>query len=178
MTTKLTSTDPRVVDFFNRYHAKVKTRPSLYTNKRDGNKGILVPLPLDLIDYAERTAGHHGFGQNAMPVGICRKVNDARKTLTDIFSSTETLANFINSSAMDADAYIQEVRQRAPHSGIAAKMISKTATDDRMAKDVFFEKYTVNDARALQAKFGRELVITEFNLLTINEFELRYGIGL
>jgi hypothetical protein len=176
--TTLTSTDPRVVSFFNHYHEKVKSRPSLYTNQRDGNKGILVSLPRNLIDYAERTAGHHGFGQSAMPVGICRKVDNAKKSLTDIFSSTESLTKFINSSARDAEAYINEVRQRAPRSKIADKLISKSTTDDRMVKDVFFEKYTINDAKTLQVKFGRNLVISDFNTLTINEFELRYGLGI
>lgn len=178
MTTTLTANDPRVVSFFNSYHRKIKTRPTLYTNKRDGNKGILVPLPRNLIDYAERTAGHHGFGQDAMPVGICRKVDNAEMALKSIFSSTDSLAKFINSSARDADAYIQEVRQRAPRSRIAGSLVSKSTTDDRMAKDVFFEKYTPNDAKALQAKFGREMVISDFNILTINEFELRYGLGI
>lgn len=174
----VTANDPRVISFFDRYHAKVKTRPNLYTNKRDGNKGILVPLPRDLIDYAERTAGHHGFGQSAMPVGICRKVSDSKQALNDIFSSTNSLAKFINSSACDADVYIQEIRNRAPRSKIAKKLVTHSATDDRMVKDVFFEKYTTNDAKALQVKFGREMVISDFNVLTINEFELRYGLGI
>jgi hypothetical protein len=169
----LTSTDPRVIDFYNAYHRKVKTRPTLYTNKRDGNNGILVPLPRDLITYAERTAGHHGFGQAAMPVGICRKVGNAKNALAEIFASTEALAKFINSSARDADAYITEVRERHAKKG---SKVTKSATDDRPAVDAFFEKYTANDAKALRDKFGRDMVISDFNCLTINEFELRYGL--
>jgi hypothetical protein len=51
------------------------------------------------------------------------------------------------------------------------------ATDNRPANEAFFEKYTTNDAKSLQNKFGRGIVISDFNTLTINEFELRYGLS-
>jgi hypothetical protein len=89
-----------------------------------------------------------------------------------VFSSHEALASFINSSECNAAEYIEGVR--AKHLARASK--AKSATDDRPANEVFFEKYTPNDAKALQAKFTRELVLREFNILTINEFELRFGL--
>lgn len=163
--TTLTATDPRVVNFYNHYHTTVIKRPSLYTA---GLKSIVVTLPSELLDYANAAAGHSGFGAGARPVGIRRTVDNSGKVISAIFQSPDSLAKFINSSECNAAEYIETVRLRH-----ASK---SSTTDDRPANEVFFEKYTTNDAKALQLKFGKEMVIREFQILTINEFELRYGL--
>ncbi len=58
----------------------------------------------------------------------------------------------------------------------AARVRKEPATDNRPVNEVFFNKYTMNDAKALQTKFGRDLVTREFNILTLNEFEMRFGL--
>lgn len=166
----LTATDPRVVSFYDEYHRKAKTRPSLYLSS---NNCLTIVLPSSLLDYANASAGHSGFGAGARPVGIRRSVDNSKGTITNVFSSHEALASFISSSECNAAEYIEGVR--AKHLARAGK--AKSATDDRPANEVFFEKYTTNDAKALQAKFTRELVLREFNILTINEFELRFGLA-
>jgi hypothetical protein len=164
-----------VKEMFDRYHKKVQTNPNLYTNARDRNSAVLVVLPKELLDYANRGAGHSGFAANARPVGIRRVVSDSASYLKNIFTSVESLKTFIESSECDADEYINEVKLR--HAGITPSKKSKVSTtDDRPVNETFFEKYTINDAKALQNKFGREMVLKDFNILTINEFELRYGL--
>jgi hypothetical protein len=164
--TTLTSTDPRVVSFFNHYVEASKKRPTLYT----ASKSVVVTLPGDLLDYANAAAGHSGFGAGARPVGIRKTFDNSATAIKKIFESTESLARFINSSECNAHEYIETVK--AKHNAKS----TKSATDDRPAIDAFFEKYTINDAKSLQVKFGREMVISDFNALTINEFELRYGL--
>jgi hypothetical protein len=166
--TTLTSTDSRVVSFFNHYKETSKKRPSLYT----AANAVVVTLPADLLDYANAAAGHSGFGSGARPVGIRKTVDNSGRVISQIFESVESLTKFINSSECNAHEYIETVRAR--HLGKSVK----PTTDNRPANEVFFEKYTTNDAKALQAKFGRDMVISDFNTLTINEFELRYGLGL
>jgi hypothetical protein len=165
-----------VESMFNHYHTKVKTNPSLYTNRRDKNKAILVVLPKELLDYANHSSGHSGFAAAARPVGIRRVVDDAKSALNQIFSSVASLTRFIESSECDAAEYIERIRRGEGRSRTARKLVSTSKTDDRLAKEVFFEKYSRDDAKALQAKFGYDLVVREFNILTINEFELRFGL--
>jgi hypothetical protein len=68
-------------------------------------------------------------------------------------------------------------RRTVPLSTNNMKRSARIRSDENLpANEVFFEKYTVSDAKMLQEKFGRELVIREFNILTLGEFELRYGL--
>lgn len=168
----LTATDPRVVSFYDEYHRKVKTRPSLYLS---GNNCLTIVLPSSLLDYANASAGHSGFGAGARPVGIRCSVDDAKGTITKVFSSPEVLASFINSSECNAAEYIEGVR--AKHLARASK--AKPATDDRPARDVFFGKFGASAkalAQSLRDTYGAELVRREFSILTQNEFELRFGL--
>ena len=162
--------DQRVIDFYNRYQTRKQSYPSLYESGKDS---INVILPNSLLEFANAAAGHSGFGAGARARGIRRQVANAASALAKIFASPENLLIFLEGSEKNADAYVTGVR--AKHLARAGK--AKSATDDRPANEVFFKKYTQNDATALRAKFTRELVLREFNLLTINEFELRFGLS-
>ena len=165
-----------VKSLFDRYHRKIETNPKFYTSAR---WGAVVVLPKELLGYANRLAGHSGFASTARPIGIRRPVADPVSYLKKVFNSVESLKAFIASSECDAEEYINEVKKRHA-SGLSYKKtvtkIKKISTDNTPVNEVFFQKYTMNDAKALQNKFGRDMVIREFNLLTINEFELRYGL--
>lgn len=165
-----------VQSMFNNYHTKVKSNPNLYTNRRDKNKAIVVVLPKELLDYANHSSGHSGFVTNARPVGIRRVVDDAKSALSKIFSSVESLTRFIESSECDAAEHIERIRRGEGKSRTSRKLVSSSKTDDRLANEVFFEKYNRDVAKSLQAKFGYDLVVREFGILTINEFELRFGL--
>ena len=161
-----------VVEMYNNYHRKVLSNPTLYTNQRDGNYGILVPLPKELLDYAERSAGHHGFGQNAAPVGIRRTVSDAKATLKEIFSSPANLEKFILSSACDAEAYMAEVRERHANSP-KAQIISVDPLDRPISEfnlEQLYGKGTIAHLRNTYPKTALE----EFRILTRREYEARY----
>ena len=178
-TAKVTANDPRVISFFNHYHAKVKKNPSLYTNKRDGSNAFVITLPASLIDFTERGAGHSGFGSSARPVGIRRVVQNSKVALANVFHSTDSLAALINSSACDGHEYIAEVKIR--HAGQAPARKSVKVTDDvtidnRPAKDFIVAKHGFPLIKELITKFGRAVVQTAHDTLTVNEYELRFGI--
>jgi len=161
-----------VKSLFDHYHKRVQTRPGFYTSAR---WGAVVVLPKELLGYANRLAGHSGYASTARPIGIRRAVPNPASFLKEVFNSVDSLRSFIMSSECDAEEYINEVKRR--HSGDTSKKKASTVSiDNRPANEVFFEKYTANDATALRNKFGREMVIREFNILSINEFELRYGL--
>lgn len=164
-----------VFEMWARYHIKVKSNPSLYTNRRDGNKAVLIPLPKELLDFAERSAGHHGF-PTAVPVGINRKVDNATQALKEIFESPESLERFIRTSACDGWEYVSQINQGLIRRRLSKNVKTTSTTDDRPAREVYFTKYTKDTTTALHSKFGREFVLREFDVLTINEFELRFGL--
>ena len=164
--------DQRIVDFYNRYNARKLAYPGLYFS---GIDSINVILPTSLVEYANAAAGHTGFGAGARARGIRRSVSNSTQALASIFSSPSNVEAFLNSSEKNAGEYIASVRARHLIKQKMTTTVTST-TDDRPANETFFEKYNVAQAKALQAKFGRDMVLREFGILTINEFELRYGL--
>lgn len=56
------------------------------------------------------------------------------------------------------------------------KVKQTISMDNRPARESFFSKYSQDVAKQLRTKFGSDMVRCEFDVLTINEFELRYGL--
>jgi hypothetical protein len=167
--TKLTANDPHVVELFNSYHERVKTRPNLFNN---GNM-ITVGLTPELLDYANAAAGHSGLGNGARPVGIRVTVGDATKALKDIFSSCESLAKFINSSECNAAEYIARIHER--HAAKPTK--NAILIDTRMIKDAFYEVgYDFSLIQKLKNAYGADTVKRDWDNLQVTEFQLRYAI--
>ena len=160
---------------FDHYHKKVQTSPNLYTNARDRDHAVLVVLPKELLDYANRGAGHSGFGAGARPVGIRRVVNNATSYLKSIFSSVEALTTFIESSECDADEYIAEVKER--HANSISKTFTVKAKVDPKTADEFWNRYGKEELQRLITKFGRDVVQSAYNTLTITEFENRFDLS-
>ena len=175
MTIKLTASDSRVISFHQYFHNKVKRSPSLYlhTNSTDT---ITITLPANLLDFANAAAGHSGFGSGARPIGI-RLSNVNPKVFRDkVFSSVESTANFLNSSACDAAVYIETVRAR--HLAKVSKVSKNSVeTDDRLAKDFITAKWGFSTIMGLVHKFGRPTVEQARDKLTCNEYELRFGLS-
>jgi len=158
-----------VTEFFNYYHAKKLTHPGLYANNPNGDT-VTVVLPASLLHYANAAAGHSGFGAGARPVGIRRKVRGtAADALADIFSSPESLAAFIESSECNAAEYIAHVREEHYRKGLGI--------DDRTADSQWKELHAKYNIKELAERFGRDSIITARQNLTVNEFELRFGLA-
>lgn len=164
----------KVTNFFNHYHAKRISNPNLYVGL--GNDAVNVILPNTLLEFANAAAGHSGFGAGARARGIRRMCSDAKKEIATIFETVDTLADFLLSSECNADEYVETVRMR--HLGMKSTKKSKlyVVTDERPADKNFSalnEKYNMQD---LAKRFGREVCIQARKILTINEFELRFGL--
>jgi hypothetical protein len=172
----LKATDPRVLKFFNFIQGKPKNNDGFYVGSSQNASGLLyvigdsteamiqVWLPLELIDYANAAAGSSGNRAVGIRIKGFKSTRHAAEEILRIFSSPESLARFINSS--DCDYVLVTRRVASP----------KVHTDLRPAKEVFYSKYGFDTARQLMQKFGQALVRREFDILTMNEFELRYGL--
>jgi hypothetical protein len=158
-----------VEEFYNTYHAKVQARPDLFVNDP---YVLTVTLPDYLLDFANASAGHSGFGSGARAVGIRKSTTDSRKARNDAFSSVEALAKFIQSSECNAAEYILRVKERhIKKAGVQ--------TDDRLVanhKDVVVAKHGKQIFIQLSKVFGRDMIKNSIDVLTVNEFELRFGL--
>jgi hypothetical protein len=164
----------QVEQFYNDFHNKVKSRPHLYAK----NKNYLtVVLPESLLEYANAAAGHSGFGAGARAVGIRVKSDNPLQMRDDVFESVESLEEFILSSDRSATEYIKRIR-----SGISKKKLVEIITDDRLidtkgSRSLMSRRYGSDVFLKLGRKFGNKVVNNDIHTLTINEFELRYGLG-
>lgn len=147
----LSSNDPRVISFFNKYHESILTNPKLYQSK--GNV-VAIALPSNLIEYANAASGHTGYGSGARSYGIFKPSSNVASDIANIFHSVESLTNFINSSECDAHDYIIAVRNRPVKSSNILKGIQSVYFNTKERKDV---------------------MIKLFNETPIGEIELTYG---
>jgi hypothetical protein len=134
-----------------------------------GNAHVQVVLPIELIDYANAASGN----MPGRPVGIrtaaYNTIQDAADAVAAIFESPETLAKFIRSSECDAE-FDPVAYETAKRRGLV-----RTFTDERPANDAWTELYQKWNMKELAERFGRDTVIQARKLLTVNEFELRFG---
>jgi hypothetical protein len=164
----------KVTDFFNHYHKKSISSPNLYV--AHGNDAVNVILPNNLLEFANAAAGHSGFGSGARARGIRRSYVNAKSEIETIFSTVNTLADFLLSSECNAEEYVETVRMR--HLGMKSTKKSKlyVVTDDRPADKNFAVLYEKHDIKTIVKRFGRETCLQARKTLTINEFELRFGL--
>lgn len=161
-----------VQEMYDHYHAKVKSNPDLYTNARDKNHAVVVVLPKELLEWANRGAGHSGFAANARPVGIRKNYSDAKSALKDIFSSVDNLVRFIKSSECDAEEMMVEVRERHAKK---AQVISVDPLDRPISEFNLEKLYGQGTIAYLRNKFP-ETALNEYRILTRREYEARYGL--
>ena len=169
--------DNNVTTFFNDFHRKVKTRPNLYANHETT---LNVVLPTSLLEYANAAAGHSGFSSEARAVGIRMNTNNALAKRDEIFSSVESLTKFILESECDAAEYIKSVQARHASGVVRRAVTKKVETDDRLvdskvARTLMSRRYGSNVFIELARRFTSKVVNNDIRTLTINEFELRYG---
>jgi hypothetical protein len=171
---KLSGNDPRVVAFFHHFHDRKSVFPSLYFNPVD-NQTVNVILPVDLSDYSNAAAGRFAIGADGVirPKGLRVKVSDAADFVDRIFSSTDRLADFISSSECDGIV----AQGSAPQVRAKSLTVVTPVIDDRPVADAFYDRYTFSVVKDLKDRFGADTVIREWKILTMNEFELRYGLA-
>jgi hypothetical protein len=179
MAKKILSSDQRVIDWYNNYHAKKISNPSIYcVNSERSAPNILICVPQELTEYAESNAGHHGLPE-AIPVGMRRSASNPEAYVAAVFASTESVARFLNSSAADAPEYCATVRSRAKYTKEQLTILDLLDSDVRIAFDKVYGQATANTVFAkLYAKFGKASVLSDYRVLTLNEFEMRYGLNL
>ena len=155
-----------VNDFYNDYHRKVKSNPDLYVKNANH---LTVCLPESLKDYCNAAAGRSSDQAGATPNGI-RIATDNPLALRDaVMSTTDTVEAFIRNSACDA-------------SNIGRRVVKTVKTDDRLmsakgSRNLMSRRYGPDILIELGRKFGRTIVKLDLDALTINEFELRYGLS-
>ena len=157
--------DQRIIDFYNRYQTRKQSYPTLYES---GKEQINVILPNNLLEYANASAGHSGFGAGARARGIRRQVTNSAVALSQIFSSPESLLKFLESSEQNAEAYVESVK--AKHLALAQVKVDPKASDE------FWNRYGKNELQDLVAKFGKATVQQAYTTLTITEFENMFGL--
>jgi hypothetical protein len=169
----LSANDPRVVSFYNAIHYKPKDSNGFFIGSKQNAAGLLyviggehpmiqVWLPPDLLDYANAAAGTSGD----RAVGIRRtgfsSVQQAANEILRIFSSPQSLANFINTSECD-------------FTGVTGRPVrGSSVTIEPLAKDDkngFWAHYTKETMAFLKSKFGKTLVAQAYDTLTLKEFE-------
>ena len=173
---KLLANDPRVVDFYEAQQSKARNANGHFIGSTQNEAGLLyviqgkahyylqVWLPRDLLEYANAAAGTSGERPVGIRVGGYATLEQAGDAILDIFSSPQSLANFINDSECDFAGVVKTPR---------------VVTNDTLVKnavELVSDKYGKNVFLDLAKKFGRETVLQARELLTVNEFELRFGL--
>lgn len=181
---QLTATDPRVVSFYNsvtgrsvdtngRFIGSAKSTTGYLYVIGNSSHSVQVVLPESLLEFANASSGTMS---GKRPVGIragsFNSASAAADFVSTIFSSPASLAKFINSSECDAGDYLS-----LPQTTKKALLAKSLFTDDRLVKEVFYDVgYDFADLQHLCTIFGKNTVSHDWNILTVNEFELRYGL--
>jgi hypothetical protein len=179
MSAKLSGTDPRVVSFFNNVNGNKTDKNGRLVGSAKSTTGYLyvtannsvqIVLPNSLLDYANAASGTMS-GQR--PVGIraggFNTAESAADEVSRIFASPESLAKFINSSECDAPAYNPDLTRD--------KKSVVSMIDFRPVKDAFYDAgYSFSIIESLRKAFGKSTVAHDWSVLTVTEFELRYGL--
>jgi hypothetical protein len=169
----LTATDPRVVSYHNFINGKPRDADGYFIGSKQNEAGLLyvmgkdhpmiqVWLPIELLDYANAAAGTSGDRAVGIRITGFSSIKQAAEEILRIFSSTETLAKFINSSECNFTG-VTGRPVRGP------KVVAEPKANDE--KNGFWARYGKEELTALVSRFGRFAVKQAFDTLTLREFE-------
>lgn len=168
------ASDPRVVSFYNHYHERKAVFPTMYTDAHS-NQTINVVLPINLVEFSNAAAGRFAVGNDGIirPKGIRVQVADAQTVVEHIFASPENLADFLNASECNGLEYegSERVSELTNYTPVQRDPLDRPIADQNL--EVRYGKGTI---QRLAEKYGRELVQREYRILTVFEFEQRYGL--
>jgi hypothetical protein len=169
----------RVAAFRQHYLRKSAKNPDLY---RSGPRAVDVILPNDLLEYANAASGHSGFGAGARARGIRRECRDSAEFLREIFSSDQRLTEFLLSSEQNAEAYINEVRQRPKgEPKPRAKKVTIAGRDPQTtpAQGNLYDFFARDQIVAIAKSLGGAAEFqAQIQGITITEFSDRFGVSL
>lgn len=170
----ISATDARLIGMYDHYHAKVQHDPRLYCY--DDNR-VHVYFPRSIVEFTDSASGHSGFDYGMRPFGISRWSHNSVKEVSEIFDSPESLAEFINTSdCRGVDVCANEYRREKLRRDFAEKTGRHvTEPNNNPVDKEFYKKYSWETMKSLTAKYGAT-VNNDWKVLTMNEFELRYGI--
>ncbi len=168
--TKLTDAQVRIAAQHRDYYLRRSAiRPSLYVTN---DNTITVGLPTELLEFANRAAGHSGYNAGARAVGIRKTVGNAHVAIRQIFDSVESLVRFIESSECD----YENVAVGAQHVKATRKDAEKAPEVKFVAaREEFWSKFNADALKGLRAKYGTELVNTAMEKLTLTEMQNLFG---
>lgn len=128
---------------------------------------------LHLGSYADAREAAYVVGRyHQDPIGTIQYVN--ANGAWDNFPSD--LYNLPEGLAFDKAVELLNARLAKTSKSTSKRIKKIISMDNRPARESFFSKYSQDTAKQLRSKFGSDLVRREFDLLTINEFELRFGL--
>lgn len=143
---------------YNHYHDRVINYPTLYT----GESYVTVVLPEELLEFANAAAGH----SNYRPIGIRSFANDPKERIKEIFSSVESLIEFISSSECNAIQHIKQLKIKAA--------VKKQKTES--ARSIFWKKYDKGVMEKLKACYNPTLLREAFDTMSMSQFEKEFNL--
>jgi hypothetical protein len=168
------ASDTRVVSWFNLVngydkdeHGRIKeknkcnTNGYLYVIGRNDSYKIQPWLPKALLEYANASSGTSGHRPVGIRTGDFGTAEQASDEIGYIFSSPETIAEFLNKSECD---YAGPSVNRAK------------APAEPMANPTFWNTYNKFVMSYLVKTHGRQSVEQAYKTLTMTEFEAQFGI--
>lgn len=157
--------------FLNDTRKKLQDNPRLYVNSE--NDTVTIGLPTELLEYANRAAGHSGLNNGARPTGIRIKTHDAISLRDDVLSSDDAYIDFITKNADNGyyDEVIREHKEYIKNGGYA--------TDNRPIEgnvSVIVSLYGKKVFIECSKRNNKEEVLHDRKTLTIAEFESKYNL--
>lgn len=153
-----TEIENEIKNLFNHYHNKVTEYPTLYTSENL----IQVVLPDGLLQFANAAAGHGNY----RPIGIRRTSYNPMSAIKEVFSSVESLTDFILSSECDAISHIKQLKLSAA--------VKKQKAE--LTRNVFWTKYNKSTMDTLKSLYNKNKLRTAYDTLSMSEFELEFNL--
>lgn len=152
-----------IAKLYANYHSKVNVQPNLYVQPQY----VQVVLPAELREFANAAAGH---GNGGDPVGIRRMCDNPSREISRIFSSVDTLEQFIRSSECNAMHTVT----------VGSKPVKMRVAKKRRPVSVrsgFWSNYSKFELEELKLRFGYETILAAFNSkMTFDEFKLKFNL--
>jgi len=173
-TDMIQANDPRVVSWYNLVNGYDKDQNGRITEKNkcntngflyviQGGDGYRIQpwLPKSLIEFANASSGTSGNRPVGIRTGHFTSAEQAADEISYIFTSPDTVAEFLNKSECD-------------YAGPTVKKSQEPV--EPMANPTFWDTYNKFVMSHLVKTHGRQSVEQAYKTLTMTEFETQFGI--
>jgi len=166
--------DLKIVDnFLNECHKKIKNNPNLYINSK--NDTVTIGLPTELLEFANRAAGHSGLNNGARPTGIRIKTANAIMLRDEILNSSDAYIDFIKKNA--DDGYYNDVKAEHNEYIINGGLCKKNNKPVEGNAHILVEKYGKKIFVECSKQSSKDEVINDRKTMSISEFEEKYQLS-